>query len=518
VCTAYFNSLKADFVSDDVRSVLRNEALDKISYVFSQTKIVLQSVIHFFINKIFGHIPIYYRLVNIFFHIATVFTIYLLISILIESKVAFFTAALLAVHPIETESVTWISGGPYPQYTFFVIFSLLLLALSYKNKKLLKFSAIVFIISLIAQEMAIVFPFIALSFILSFGNLRKDWRRLIPFFAIVIIFTLAFFWRISYRISSFQTNFYQESAWINPFLKIPVAITSYLELIFWPKELTLYHSEMVFSLVEFIIRAVLCIIFFGLIIYSFNKSRKAFFGLSLFIISLLPTLTPLNITWIVAERYVYLGSIGIFMAISLLFKRLSENKHLKFAVNISFVLILVALLTRTVIRNIDWKNEDNLYIATAKTSPSSPNTHNNLGDVYGRQGNTEKAIEEFKKAIEIKPDYADAYHNLANTYHGIGRIDEAIENYQKALNFNPRLWQSYNNLGSIYFAKGNIKLAEEYFIKAIEADPFNPEPQKNLGILYFVLGVKELAKEQFQRVLQLDPNNPIAKKYIGLLD
>ena len=49
------------------------------------------------------------------------------------------------------------------------------------------------------------------------------------------------------------------------------------------------------------------------------------------------------------------------------------------------------------------------------------------------EGNLEKAVEQFKTAVELKPDYADAYHNLANTYQKMGRIEEAIRNYEKGL-------------------------------------------------------------------------------------
>ena len=98
---------------------------------------------------------------------------------------------------------------------------------------------------------------------------------------------------------------------------------------------------------------------------------------------------------------------------------------------------LFALSVRTITRNADWKNQDTLWLATAKTSPSSPQNHNNLGDYYGRQGDLEKAAEEFKTAIKLKPNYGDAYHNLANIYHQMGEDDLAIENYRKALSFNP---------------------------------------------------------------------------------
>ena len=518
VCLAYANSLNNDFVSDDTRAILRNEELDKISYILNRTMPSLHLTFCFVINKIVGKIPLFYRLVNICFHLGAVLLTYILFSILIDSKTAFFIASIFAVHPIQIESVTWISGGPYAEYGFFVLFTLLAYTLSKRNNKWIFIAISGFIFSILAAHVAIVFPLILLLFIISFEDIRRDWKRLVPFFVISLIVVLINLKGISQRLTSFQTDFYQEAQILNPLIQIPIAITSYLELIFWPKGLTLYHSEMSFSQGEYILRLIIFIIFLGIIVYSFGRNRRVFFGLSLFIISLLPTLTPLGITWIVAERYVYLGAIGIYFVVALGIKKLSEIKKLNIAAKIFFSLIIISLLTRTIIRNIDWKNEDNLWIATGKTSPSSPNTHNNLGDVYGRRGDIERAIYEFKKAIEIKPNYADAYHNLANTYHGIGRLEEAVENYKKAIHFNPNLWQSYQNLAAIYLQENKVDLAKEYFKKATKINSKSPNLHTNLGIIYLMTEERQKAREEFQKALWLNPNDQRAKQGLRLLD
>ncbi len=78
------------------------------------------------------------------------------------------------------------------------------------------------------------------------------------------------------------------------------------------------------------------------------------------------------------------------------------------------------------------------------------------------------AAGEFRRAIELRPDYADAYHNLANTYERMGRTDEAIENYKKAASFNPGLWESYQALGAIYYNRGEKAVAAELLEKAAE--------------------------------------------------
>jgi tetratricopeptide (TPR) repeat protein len=147
------------------------------------------------------------------------------------------------------------------------------------------------------------------------------------------------------------------------------------------------------------------------------------------------------------------------------------------------MVIIASLSLRTIFRNRDWKNEDTLWLATAKIAPSGQQIHNNLGDVYARQGNLPKAVEEFKKAIEINPNYADAYHNLANTYQQMGQLDAAVENYQKALNINPQLWQSYQNLGAIYFNQGQYDLALENIKKALEINPNDENLQNSLKVI-----------------------------------
>ncbi|MFC1709750.1 tetratricopeptide repeat protein [Candidatus Omnitrophota bacterium] len=517
VCLAYGNSLKGDFVSDDTRSILNNPNIDRLDYAFRESTTFLRPLFYFAIKKTFGLNPLFFRLVNIFFHLGTVLIIYLLVNLLINPKVALFSAAILAVHPIQTEAISWITGGIYVQYSFFLVLSLLLYSLSLKNRKLFFVSVACFILALLSSVQAAVFPLIVFLFVFSFDSLRKNWKRLSVFFAIAGIWVVANLFKITDRITTLENSFYKKPELLNPFIQVPIAITSYLELIFWPKGLTLYHSEMAFSQSEYIIRLILFIIFLGIAIFSFKKRREIFFWLSFFVASLLTFLTPFGISWIVAERYVYLGAMGIFVIIALGIQRLGEIKKLKMAANLLFVLIIIALSLRTFGRNIDWRNEDNLWLATAKTSPSSPNTHNNLGDVYSRRGDLERAASEFKLAIRIKPGYADAYHNLAHTYQRMGKILEAADSYQKAIHFNPNLWQSHQNLAGIYYQQKKFVLAKENLENAVKANPNNPGLLANLGIAYLALGEKVQAEDVFQQALSLDPDSQMAKKGLGLL-
>ena len=350
----------------------------------------------------------------------------------------------------------------------------------------------------------------------SFGNLRKNWTKVIPFLLISIIYVFINISALPERETTLQSVHYQERGSDNPFVLIPVAISSYLELLVFPKDLTLYHSELAFGPMQFILRALFTLAFLATLVLAFKKNRSYFFWLSFFWLALAPTLTPFRLNWIVAERYFYLPSIGIFVCVALLLNNIVNKKRYQNIIYAIFIIAIILLSVRTIFRNIDWKNEDNLWIATGKTSPSSPNTHNNLGDVYGRWGDKQKALQEFQTAIALKPNYGDAYHNLANTYRELGDLDKALENYLKAAEFNPGLWQSYQNIAAIYFQAKQYDKALEFLQKAIQINPKNINLRNNLGIVYLGMGEKQKAKELFQLVLQSDPQNQFAQQ--GLID
>lgn len=509
---SYINSLNNAFVSDDL-SIYQIKNIGKPEFIFSTPFHFIGNLFYSFAYKVGGYNPIFYRLSNIIYHLGAVVAVYVLLSMLVNDLFAFIVASLFAVHPILIESFIWISGFQYVQYGFFCLWSLITYILFQQRKKIfyLFFSIVLFILALLSSEKAIVFPFVFIIYEIAYGNLKKNWKYIFIFFLIILFPTIFYISHIPSRIEGLIKTSYQQISFSNPLFQIPIAISSYLQLIFWPDKLTLYHSEMAFTYVEFCIRFVVFLGFFMFIIYGFEKNKPIFFWLCFFIITLIPTLTPFGISWIVAERYVYLGSVGIFYIIGILLMKMIKNKKTETIGYLVFTVIIISLITRTIIRNLDWKNEDSLWIATGNTSPSDPKTHNNLGDVYGRQGNLTKSAEEFKIAIKLNPNYADAYHNLGNVYFRMKKVPEAMESYQTAIKYNPQLWQSYQNLGLIYFNQKQYDLAEKSIQKAISINQINANLYVDLGIIYLQTGNKDLAKQAFMKALRIDPEDKTAK-------
>ena len=512
ILITYGNSLNNAFLSDDLAEIVQNPNVGNLKYaIISHPFGFIRLILYWLAFHLGGLNPAFFRSANYLLHISSVFLIYAIFNHLSSKRLALLAASIFAVHPGISEAVVWISGGSYPQYSFFFLLSFFFYLLSAKKRLYYLLSIIFYLLSFMSHPqmplaLFLVFPF----WELCFGNFKLNWKKSIPFLTLAIAYLLINLGALPEREQTLQSVHYQEKGIDNPLILIPIAITSYLELIFFPKTLTLYHSELVFGPVNFAIRVLITIGFLAGILFSFKKNKFIFFWLSFFLIALSPTLTPFRLNWIMAERYLYLGVVGILAVFGYSVIALSEKMKFKW-LNYLIIIIVILLSARTILRNIDWKNEDNLWIATGKTSPSSPNTHNNLGDVYGRWGDKQRSLQEFQTAIALKPNYADAYHNSANVYRELGQLDQAISSYQNALKFNPILWQSYQNIAAIYFQQTQYDLALENIQKAILINPKNINLKSNLGVIYLTLGNKDKAKEIFGLILTADPQNQFAQ-------
>jgi tetratricopeptide (TPR) repeat protein len=318
---------------------------------------------------------------------------------------------------------------------------------------------------------------------LFFGSLKAGWKKMLPLFLLggaIGIFMLS---QITYRLTSLKEIYYMQPGTDSLLTKVPTSLFRYFQLIFWPNKLTLYQTEMFFNPLEYGLAVIVFLIYAGSIVYFYRKNKLLAFWLLFFLVPLLPTLTPLRIAWAVAERYDYIGYLGIFVVAAYIFYKLSELKNIRITVYSILGIILFFLSLRTITRNQDWQSEESLWLATAKVSPSGPNIHNNLGAIYQRKGEVGRAIEEFKLAIAINPSYGDAYFNLGNMYYQTQQWESAVQSYQKAVELNPLLWQAHQNLASLYFNQGWQALAKAEIQKALELNPGDANLQQGLSLI-----------------------------------
>lgn len=151
--------------------------------------------------------------------------------------------------------------------------------------------------------------------------------------------------------------------------------------------------------------------------------------------------------------------------------------------------------------------------------------YNNLGAAYVQKRMWQDAITAFTRAL-ANPLYATperAYYNLANVYYQMGRVNEAIEEYKKALDIAPDFDAAHNDLGFVYYQQGKIDLAIEEFKRAIKTNPDYALAHHNLALAYYTKmgnldrGSKEykelkiMALESFRKVIKLAPAGPLAE-------
>jgi tetratricopeptide (TPR) repeat protein len=143
--------------------------------------------------------------------------------------------------------------------------------------------------------------------------------------------------------------------------------------------------------------------------------------------------------------------------------------------------------------------------------------HFNSGVTYYNQKDFSKAIQAYRKVIELDPTYVEAYNNLGIIYQMMGDVDRALGAYQKSTEINPRYEKGYNNLGILLLLSGRYEEASEAFQKALAVNPNNIESYIHLGVLLKKKGQWQEAIESYQKALAIDPLHRETHYNIALL-
>lgn len=156
-----------------------------------------------------------------------------------------------------------------------------------------------------------------------------------------------------------------------------------------------------------------------------------------------------------------------------------------------------------------------LSTSMAAEFPDTPILYNILGAANAGLGNPQGAIESFKKALQINPDYAEAHNSLGIALQGQGRFDEAIASYDKALQIKPDLFEALNNRGAALMHQGRLDEAIASFGKALEINPSFAEAHNNLGTALKRQGRLVEAISSFRKAVHITPRFAEAHNGLG---
>ncbi|HLZ35091.1 MAG TPA: tetratricopeptide repeat protein, partial [Nitrospira sp.] len=358
--------------------------------------------------------------------------------------VPFWTALLFMIHPIQTEAVTYISGRAS---SLMACFYLLALALyddavlrrrhGATHRQYLLGALLSFVLALGSKETAMTFPVALLLWDLLIR--RLDLRDLpttfvsrhLPFWLVLIAASAWASWHPRY---SMLAQFSLEIRPLGDHLVSQLnAVTYALLLLFCPWKLNFDHDlPVLHSLVEWPLPIDLLVLV-GLAMAAVLTVRRFplfSFGIGWFFLQLLPTsLIPRND--LLSERNLYLPSIGLLLAVVMFGSSLvqwlttvcPQPRVIRLGSSGLAVLLALALCTLTYQRNVLYSDPVLLWSDTIEKSPHKARPHNNLGHAYALRDDWERALQEFRIAVQLDPDYALAKKNLRDAYlHQVGRL------------------------------------------------------------------------------------------------
>lgn len=139
--------------------------------------------------------------------------------------------------------------------------------------------------------------------------------------------------------------------------------------------------------------------------------------------------------------------------------------------------------------------------------PKQPLPHNILGSIHTALGRHAEAAENFKKALDIAPDYVEVLANLANALAQLQQFDEAIVNYRRYIEHHPKDVDAHYEIGKIYLTRGQYGEAEDWFRRSTEIDPSLSPLHSELGRCLLAQGKRDEAISSLGRALELDPDS-----------
>lgn len=536
----YSNAVNNDFVWDDKSLVLDNIYIKNFNHakdIFTtnlyhgtegeQSNFYrpLQNILLLFNYQFWKTNPFGYHLVNILLHIANAILVYVLVLNLFKKHTVSLLASLFFVsHPLHTQAVTYIAGAADVLATFFILASFyffIKFANSPKIKPNYIISLILFILALLSKEFAIIYPFILLCYVHVFVDIDKKkeiFKKTYLFFIVILVyFVLRCFLGLNkIGIYTEDIGFYSRT------LTFFIVFVKYIKLFILPFPLhpdrmlvyinSIHDSYVLISLTAFLF-------FIYLILKTYSKQKEIFFGLSWFLIALIPIsniFVPINAQ--MADHWLYFPSIGLFISVSLILNSSLRIFHRQKRYVMYFLIFVVITFYSllTIRQNRVWKDDKTLYTHILKYSPKSARIHYNLGELYRQDGEFNKAITKYNIALDIKPDYISAYNNLGNLYDEMREHDKAIEEFKKSLNVKPN-YIAYNSLGIAYYNKGLWDLAIDQYSKAIELNQDSPTPYVNMGNAYYQKGDIDNAESAWRIALKLDPSNEVVSTNLKLL-
>ncbi len=454
--------------------------------------------------------PVVYHACSLALHVACVLAVYVLLLELVGHRAAACGGALLfALHPLQVESVAWISETKGLLCGLFSMLSLRQYIRFARGGKTLQYAlaTVALMLALVSKPAAVAVPLMALA--LDWQILRRPMREIVPALAPWLL--LAGIFLVIARTQQTGEMIEQPAPYgSRPFVAAD-ALAFYTAKLFFPLDLTFDYGRTPQRVIAdrsvywtWILPAVACAVIFRRGIRGPGPAAAC-----LFIAGLTPVLglIPFGYQAIstVADRYVYLAMLGPALGTtSLLAVRPTVP---------AFGVAATALLGCAGVsfqQASYWRNDETLCRRGIDKNPQSSTAHTNLARYLEAHGDADGAIKHYRAAIDVNPREAIAYNNLGNLFVARGDLAGAISNFDAALHANPGYAAPYYNQGLLAQRRGDPQTAYRLFDAAVQRKPDYLDALLGLALSSRELGRVEESIRCYRRALALKPDWPVA--------
>ncbi|MBA3015886.1 MAG: tetratricopeptide repeat protein [Proteobacteria bacterium] len=478
-------------------------------------------------DRIFN--PQLFHAANLLVHAANTVVLFSLLRVVVKSYWPAVGGALLfALHPLQVESVAWVTGFKAVLYGFFSLMTLLLYVLhgneretgasSSSGQWLLFYLASFgcFVSAMLTMPSAVVLPLVAgiIAIVLMARPWRVVVRELIPWLVLVAPVALV----TKGAQPDIQQVFLPTLG--QRFLVAGDTLSFYLGKFLFPFRLGPDYGrtpELVLGDTPWVYLTGLAPYLLAGILLWRCRNAWVWAAVGIFVVVLAPVLGFLSFTFqdmsTVADRYCYLAMIGPAVFCGWALCRWPG----RWVVIAPFIIILITFAVISAAQTRHWRDSFVFNTYALSVNPRSWLAFHNLGLWYFENGQMDTAIAHYERALALKPNSFKAYNNLGMIYDRLGQKDKAIESYKKALLIKPNYPLVCNNIAVIYKGLKRYDEAFSYYQKALALDPEFAEVHANLGNLYRVLGKAEDAVASYRQALALRPNNVELANDIGLI-
>lgn len=235
------------------------------------------------------------------------------------------------------------------------------------------------------------------------------------------------------------------------------------------------------------------------------------FGILWFFIATLPRASILPSSELVADYKTYLSSFGILFFNALAIHTMLNATHSTPRIFFTYTFLLLACAGGTYLRNTIWRSGTEFWYSIVTRAPRKARAWNNYGVALSEAGKQREALAQFQYAIFLDKRYADPYGNMAVAHGVLKEYDKAITAQKECIRLNPTQPEAYNNLASFLLSIQQPEQALKVLEVAIHLRPHYGKAYFNMGRAHYELKDKEKAYEKFKKAcMEADLDN-----YIG---